>query len=134
MPITEPTIGQTNWGTTLNAALTQLDTVGASNGYHTQTTSGAVTIDASTGQVQNVTMSGNVTSSTITNASVGQRLTIMWRQDGTGTRTYVWPTGIKWAGGAAPAAGATTAGYVDKATLEFDGTNWFEVDHAMACH
>lgn len=135
MPITEPTIGQTNWGTTLNTALTQLDTIGASNGYHTQTLAagGAVTIDASTGRFQNILLQANATSSSVTNASVGQLLTVQWTQDATGSRTYVWPTNFKFAGGAAPTA-STLANYSDSVTVEYDGTNWREVSRSAAVH
>jgi hypothetical protein len=92
---------------------------------------GAVTIDAAAGNVQSVTLGANATSSTITNPSTGQRLTLSWWQDATGGRTYAWPTGLKFAGGAAPAA-STTAFYRDVVTFAYDGANWVETGRAVA--
>jgi hypothetical protein len=92
---------------------------------------GAVTIDAAAGNVQSITLSANATSSTITNPSTGQRLTLSWWQDATGGRTYAWPTGLKFAGGAAPTA-STAAFYRDIVTFTYDGANWVETGRAVA--
>jgi len=50
--------------------------------------------DMNNGLIQKIVLTGNVTSSTISNAVQGQRLTLMISQDGVGGRTFVWPTNI----------------------------------------
>jgi hypothetical protein len=87
-----------------------------------QTYAAALAIDASQCNHVTVTMTGNVTSTTVNNLTSGQELTIEYVQDGTGSRTYVWPTICKFAGGAAPTA-STTAGWADAVTFIYDGTN-----------
>jgi hypothetical protein len=42
-----------------------------------------------------ITLTGNVTSSSVTNPSTGQRLTFIITQDGTGGRTFAWPANFK---------------------------------------
>lgn len=91
---------------------------------------GAVTIDAATGSVQSVTLQANASSSSITNPTTGQRLTITWLQDATGSRAYAWPTTCKFAGGAAPVA-SILAGARDRVMFEYDGTNWLEISRAV---
>lgn len=132
MAIIEPTVGQSNWGPVLNTALTQLDTVGPSGGFHAQTLSvaGAATIDASTGHVQKITLGANATSSSITNPSTGQRMTIEWTQDGTGGRSYVWPANVIWTQGSAPTA-TRKANSSDLVTFIYDGTNWVELGRVL---
>lgn len=132
MAVTEPGIGTSNWGVTLNTAITQLDTIGASSGLVAQTlaATGTVVFNALNGQYQKVTLSANATSSSITNPSNGQRITIQWLQDATGGRTYVWPTNCKFAGGATPIA-STAAGKSDLITFVFDGTNWLETASSL---
>jgi hypothetical protein len=96
----------------------------------TLASSGAVTLNANLGDVQSVTLQANATSSSITNPSIGQRMTIRWIQDATGGRTVSWPTNCKFAGGSAPSS--TTASKATSATFEYDGTNWIEVCRAVA--
>lgn len=131
MPITEPGVGASNWGPTLNTALTQLDTIGASAGYHTQTlaSNGAVTVDASTGQIQNVLLQANATSTSITNGQAGQRLTLMFQQDGSGAHTVVWPT-AKYTAATAPTV-TSTANARSSVTYVYDGTVWVEQSRAL---
>ncbi len=57
--------------------------------------------DLSQSNNQQVTLTGNPTL-TLTNVTVGQRFTINLIQDGTGSRTVTWFSGITWAGGSAP--------------------------------
>ena len=97
----------------------------------TLASNGAVTISASNGNVQAVTLAANASSSAITGAVTGREITIQWIQDGTGSRTYVWPPNCKFAGGAAPSA-STTAGWTDSVTFIFNGTNWLEKARATA--
>lgn len=98
---------------------------------------GAVTIDASLGNYHEITLQANATSSTISfsystsSNYIGMEMTILWRQDGTGSRTYAWPTNCKFAGAAAPTA-TTTANRADLVTFRFDGTNWNEISRSVA--
>lgn len=82
------------------------------------TATGALTVDAGAGTTHNLTLTGNVTSTTISNlpADGSVTLTLILTQDATGSRTVVWPTGTKWASGAAPTL-STAAGSIDIVTL-----------------
>ena len=64
------------------------------------------TFDASRGNVFVMTLTGNVTSSTLANARDGQPLAFILRQDATGSRTFAWPSTI--AGGMVISGGANT--------------------------
>lgn len=55
-----------------------------------------------------ITLTGNVTSSTITNPTAGQRVAFIITQDGTGGRTFAWPANGKGASVVAPDANLTT--------------------------
>lgn len=109
--------------------------VGGLQFYATQTlaANGAVTLDASTGSTLAVSLQANATSSSITNAYLGQQLTISWIQDATGSRTYAWPSNCKFAAGAAPTA-STTANYRDMVTFVYDGANWQEISRSIGNH
>src|SRR6185437_7016405 len=41
-----------------------------------------------------ITLTGNVTSSTFTNMAIGQEVTVVLKQDASGGRTFVWPSGL----------------------------------------
>lgn len=99
----------------------------------TLASAGAVTITANAGSTAAITLQANASSSTITGGFAGQILKITLIQDATGSRTFVWPTTCKFAGGTAPTL-ATTAAYRDTVTFEFDGTNWYEISRALAVH
>lgn len=80
-----------------------------------------------------VTLQANATSSAIVGTPVdGDTLTVEWAQDATGGRTYAWFTGIRWAGGAAP-AGTTTANKRDIFVFVYDGFlgAWVERSRVM---
>lgn len=66
------------------------------------------TFDASLGNVFEMTLTGNVTSSTLSNTSPGQSLTFIFHQDGTGGRTVVPPAGLPLDTPIDAAANATT--------------------------
>jgi hypothetical protein len=51
--------------------------------------------DAGRTSVFVMTLTANVTSSTLTNLRAGQSIRFILRQDGTGGRTFVWPTNVK---------------------------------------
>lgn len=92
------------------------------------TVAGAVALDASLTESQQVTLQANATSSTLTNGHQGQRLTISWLQDATGGRTYSWPTNCRFAG-TAPAD--TTANRQTSVTFVKSGTLWMETSRAV---
>ncbi|OFV92050.1 MAG: hypothetical protein A3H28_05055 [Acidobacteria bacterium RIFCSPLOWO2_02_FULL_61_28] len=82
------------------------------------------TFNASLGNSFRITLTDNVTSSTISNPQAGQFITLLLCQDSTGSRTMTWPTTLKLSGGSFP---LTTAGSkCDSITALFDGTNWYE--------
>jgi hypothetical protein len=95
----------------------------------TLASNGAVTIDAASGSKARILLQANATSSTISNATLNELLTITWIQDATGGRTYAWPTNCKFASATAPAD--TTASKRSSVTFEYDGTNWNEVSRAV---
>lgn len=61
--------------------------------------SGAVTIDWNEGNVQHITLAGNVTL-TFTNGQSGGRYVLVVKQDAIGGRTVTWPTNSRFPGGA----------------------------------
>jgi hypothetical protein len=76
-------------------------------------TAGSNTVDAWT-----ITLTGNVTSSTLASAATGERLGFKICQDATGGRTFVWPTGFGAAGTISPIASVCT-----KQEFYWDGSN-----------
>jgi hypothetical protein len=79
----------------------------------TTTTFGATTtFDFSTFINTAVTLTGNITTQTLTNVTAGKAGTIAFIQDGTGSRTTVWNSNFKFAGGVTPTL-TTTASAVD---------------------
>jgi len=74
--------------------------------------------DASTGSVFTMTLTGNVTSSSVINATVGQEITFILRQDGVGGRTFAWMTNAKGASNIGADANVYSA-----QTFVFDGTS-----------
>ena len=97
------------------------------NGYTeevaTANTSTAYTIDLAGGSVQVLTLTGNCTF-TFPTATAGKGLTILLKQDATGSRTVTWPAAVKWPAGTAPTITAT-ASKLDKYVFTADGTNWY---------
>jgi hypothetical protein len=59
------------------------------------TFSATPTFDASSLSLFKITLTGNVTSSTLSGAFSGQMLTFEICQDGSGSRTFVWPANVK---------------------------------------
>lgn len=52
------------------------------------------TFNAASGTTFEITLTGNVTSSTLSNVFAGQRITFIIHQDATGSRTFVFPTNV----------------------------------------
>lgn len=85
---------------------------------YTLTFSATPTFNASLGNTQKITLTANVTSSTLSNASTGQQIHFLICQDGTGSRTFVWPTNVL--------GGMTIGSTPSKCSAQnfiFDGTN-----------
>ena len=80
------------------------------------TFSATPTFDCSLGDSFSITVTGNVTSSTLSNVTPGQRLTFWIKQSGGGF-TFAWPSNVK--------GGGTISG-----TDGFISTQEFEVDLA----
>lgn len=64
-------------------------------GLNTVSFSATPNFDLNQGSTQTITLTNNVTSSTISNAAAGQMVTFIICQDSTGGRTFVWPTAFK---------------------------------------
>lgn len=74
--------------------------------------------DASLGNVQKITLTADVTNSTLTNASAGQEIHFIICQDAAGGHTFSWPANVK---------GAMIIGVIgskcNAQSFTFDGTN-----------
>lgn len=103
--------------------------IGSADVLVTVASSATPAFDASAGDIQEMQMTGNVTSSSITNATKGQRLTLILTQDGTGSRLMTWPSDLKLAGGSVTLT--TTASRKDVFTFMYDGTNWRELSRSL---
>ena len=93
----------------------QVPFTGSPVGVFVATDGATVTFDLNSGLRQVVTLGGNRTLA-LSNDADGMGFTIILKQDGTGSRTVTWWSGIKWAGGSAPTL-TTTAGKYDVVTF-----------------
>jgi hypothetical protein len=91
---------------------------GSSEGFTTVSFSATPIFDATATNNFQLTLTANVTSSTLVNAVAGQRLTFSLCQDGTGSRSFVYPTNVK--NGQSILA---TASKCSRQSFLFDGTN-----------
>jgi hypothetical protein len=85
--------------------LTQADMVA---GLATVAYSAAPTFNAAAATGFDLTLTGNVTSSTLTNIIPGKVITFVIVQDATGGRTFAWPTNVIGAGTPDTTAGAVS--------------------------
>lgn len=85
-------------------------------------------INATLGTIVVVSPTASVTSTTVANLAVGQRLVLDFISDG--THTFAYPTTCKFAGGAAATASAVS-GYRDRYEFIWDGTHLNEVSRAI---
>jgi hypothetical protein len=67
----------------------------------TDTDAATITFNLTVANWHQVVLGGNRTLA-VSNVLVGQQFTISLVQDGTGSRTVTWFSGIRWAGGSAP--------------------------------
>ena len=124
-PTGEPTVvdagtnnGVQKGGSFSGGAGTSISVAKISTLVNTVTFSATPTFDASLGNTQKITLTGNVTSSTLSNAATGQTINFVICQDGTGSRTFVWPTNVL--------GGMTIGSTLSKCSAQdfiFDGTN-----------
>ena len=83
------------------------------------------TFDADEGDVFLITLTDNITGITLKNAYKGRNITILFKQDSTGSRTITgWPSNVRLAGAAA--IGNDGANEYSSVTLVYDDTNWVE--------
>lgn len=85
-------------------------------GQHTVAFSATPTFDAGITDNFKMTLTGNVTSSTLTGAEAGHQLSFEICQDGTGSRTFAWPAQM-----AGAIAITATAGVCTTEIFEYDG-------------
>lgn len=83
--------------------------------------------DASKGNVIEMTLTGDVTSSSVTNAVVGQTLIFVLIQDGTGSHQFTWPTNF-----VNQMQISEQPGAVSVQNFTYDGNQWNGDGNAMA--
>lgn len=93
------------------------------SGVNTATYAANTTFDLSLGDVQTVTMTGNITTLTLSNMSAGQRVVFDFVQDATGNRTVAYPAAVH--GGTAP--GTVASKHNVQEFYSPDGTNLYAV-------
>lgn len=79
------------------------------------------------GNYQTITLTGNVTSSTLASVKAGQTVTFHICQDATGSRTFVWPAVVH----GATVIGSTLSTCTDQTFFSPDGTNLYAVAAAQ---
>lgn len=82
----------------------------------------AYTINLANGSLQILTLTGNCTF-TFPTPTAGLGVTLLLKQDATGSRTVTWPATVKWPSSTAPTI-TSTASKMDKFVFVADGTNW----------
>lgn len=123
--LTSPTItGPTITGTIAgNPTITKPTINGSVQAYTDDSDSATITFNMLASNLHNVTLGGNRTLA-VSNVSAGQAFLIILKQDGTGSRTVTWWSGIVWAGASAPTL-STTASRWDIFAFIYDGTRYF---------
>lgn len=117
LTLTNATVSKTGAIGAVSASLTK----SFADGVNPVSFSATPVFDLSLGNTQTITLTGNVTSSTFSNAiaSRGQRTIFIITQDGTGGRSFIWPTSAK---GITPIIN-TAASSVSIVEALSDGTN-----------
>jgi hypothetical protein len=116
-----PAAGKTIVLTSSTAGSWQTPAAGGQAAVYTPVTYSATpvfTAASNTGNSWAITLTGNVTSSTLVSSAPGQLLNFKICQDATGGRTFAWPTGFSTAATISPVASACT-----KQSFFWDGTN-----------
>lgn len=81
------------------------------------------TVDWIAGNKQAITLTDNVTLS-FTDPPAPTNVLIRLIQDGTGGRSVIWPSSVKWSGGSEPTL-SSAANAIDLVSLYFDGTDYY---------
>ena len=122
-----------------DANITRVPAGGGVTGQGTFATSssgaGSMALDFDAGSHQEITLTGNQTGITYSNAPAtdeSKTVTIDLVQDGTGNRTMSWPAALKWAGGVACVL-STGAADVDRVAIEAvnDGSSTIYYAHVL---
>lgn len=127
-PVTDLTVSPHSLsGTTPNATIEYVTpTYGGQETVNTVAASGTSQTLPATANVHDVTLTGNCTF-TLPTLTSGKAcaITVILRQDGTGSRTVTWPGSVSWVTGTAPTL-KTAASAVDLVTLFTvdGGTTW----------
>ena len=106
---------------------------GALTGFQTLTDGATITMDTSLGVNARVTLAGNRTFANPTNLKAGMKGSILFIQDGTGSRTITFGNKFLFAGGSKPLT--TTASAIDKVTWWYNAVTdkiYCELDKAYA--
>ena len=90
--------------------------------YTGGTTTGTITPDVVNGNVQSITLSGNITFSAFSNPETGQTMTLIIKQPGSGG-PYTLTSTMKFAGGTNTLS--TAANAIDIMSVVYDGTNYY---------
>jgi len=84
------------------------------------------TFNCAAGNAHKITLTGNVTSSTLSNCAAGQSVNMVICQDTSGSRTFTWPATMK--------GGMTIGSTASKCSAQefiFDGTNAYAVSSGV---
>ena len=101
---------------------TQINAINYNEGaIHTVTYGATITPNVTNGNTQQVTLTGNVTFNAFTSPVAGQSLTLIVKQDATGSRTLT--STMKFAGGTKTLT--TAANSVDIISVYYDGTTYW---------
>ena len=100
--------------------------VGAYNAEATLTDASTISWDVSTSPVAKVTLGGNRTLGAATNAQAGQFVSILFIQDGTGSRTITFNAAYEHTEDTAPTL-TTTASKGDLFVFRYNGAKFLEV-------
>jgi len=104
-----------------------------SKSYHptvqTPSFSATPTIDPSLGSTVDMTLTGNVTACTVSAGENGDKLTLRIKQDGTGSRTWVFDSSVAFGTDITGITLTTTANKTDLIGLEYNATaaKWWVV-------
>jgi putative lipase involved disintegration of autophagic bodies len=91
--------------------------------YDAGTLSGAITLNRNNGTIQKVLLNGNITSLAISNISAGQSFTVIFTQDGTGSRTLTAGGSFKFASGYKTLS--TVGNSIDMLNVFYDGSTYY---------
>lgn len=103
--------------------------VNPENVYNFGNTSGAITVDRSNGNVQTMTLTGDITPAFNSAYVPGDTLTLEFIQDATGGHKVTWPANVKLAKGGLTLSTAASA--IDFATFVYLNSQWHEVSRDL---